>query len=142
MYNLIDMDSNQKLAFSSCAQFLLNVLEALVEPHIYSCECTIMWAQCYYFPIYMQTCRHDLTSFSTCNVTTPLVTGPSEEQLKPCDPSPCRVFSGTGYDLAAHAKDLNPVTLPRLPQSLKAGHDHEKPEAEKTQTSVKRARRT
>ncbi|XP_041795129.1 protein FAM169B isoform X3 [Chelmon rostratus] len=97
-------------------------------------------------------------SFSTCHVNTPLVTGPSKEQIKPCDPSqgggsPSSKISGTGCSSAAHASDLDSGP-PTRPQSLNtkqapisktsvcAEACREKPEAEETQRRAKRVRRT
>ncbi|XP_076589519.1 protein FAM169B [Chaetodon auriga] len=104
-------------------------------------------------------CGLDPASCSTCNVNIPLLIGSSKEQIKPCDPSqggssPSSKISGTGCSPAAHASDLNSGPPTRPPQSpntkqalisktsLSAEPCRETPDAEETQRSAKRVRRT
>ncbi|XP_030280519.1 protein FAM169B isoform X2 [Sparus aurata] len=103
-------------------------------------------------------CRPEPTSFSICIVNTPLATGSSEEQIKPCDPSqggssPSSKTSGTGCSPEAHADELDhrPPTRPTklntkqalmLQPSLSTEPCREKPDSEETQERIKRVRRT
>ncbi|XP_051239255.1 protein FAM169B isoform X1 [Dicentrarchus labrax] len=105
-------------------------------------------------------CRLDLTSSSTCNGNIPLATRSSEQQIKPCDPSQgvssptSEIYAGTGCSPAAHAEDPDPgpptgpsrshnteqalISKPSVSAEARGG----KPEAEETQRSAKRVRRT